>query len=199
MENLEKVENSEEKVKKHGKTRDFLDFLTSPAVATAFCTDLFTGLNPNTYYKHVRKGATVKEAILAIVDYKVMKAAGNSNNLVEEKLREEIKLSIARRRNFNHDLMEKELKVVAIADLQEVFEPIFSQINSGLIGIARKYPDTKDDVTKLLKQWEVLGEELQLEADEEVSTYVDKLMNEELDYDVNVEAGLVEPLEQEDE
>lgn len=183
------MENLEENSRKHGKTREFLDFLAKPAMQSVFIQTIYPGMNPNIYQTVVPRGSSILEAIQKITEYKILKAGGKATSLMEAKAEEEIKTSIARRRLTYHELLEKELKVVNKFDLQDLIAPVFSQIATGLIGIQRNPEKAVDIAIKLQEQLQKLGKEFQYEAEQAIGSYVEEKMTEELELDIDTEAG----------
>ena len=183
------METLEENSRKHPKTREFLEFLEKPAVQSAICEHLFVGFNPAHYYKVVGRGATVKDAIQKITAFKVQQVASKATSLMDAKLEEDMKTSIAKRRLINHDLLEKQLKVVNKEEVRQLIAPIFSQIASGLQGIQRSPERASEIVPKLVEQLQRLGKDMRLEADDTIENYVEGLMNEELELDIDTEEG----------
>lgn len=183
------MENLEETPKMHQKTRDLLEFLEKPAVSVVFREHIFPGFNPNEYNKAVRRGATIKEAIQDITAFKVQQVAKKATSLLDAKLEEDMKTSIAKRRLINHELLEKQLKVVDKEELRQVIAPVFSQIAAGLQGMQRSPERVPEILPKLIEQLQRLGKDMQLEANDVIDNYVEGLMNEELELDIDTEEG----------
>lgn len=183
------MKNIEENTRMHPKTREFLEFIEKPAVSVVFRDHIFPGFNPNEYNKAVRRGATIKEAIQDIVAFKIQQANKKATSLMDAKLEEDMKTSIAKRRLINHELLEKQLKVVDKEEEKQVIAPVFSQIASGLQGILRSPERSTEIATKLIEQLQNLGRQMLMEAADVIDNYVEGLMNEELELDIDEHEG----------
>jgi len=133
--------------------------------------------------------ATYRECIQHFIKYYRNKVNARATTMGEAKLEEDIKLSIVKRELANLELMEARSKLIDMSQLADIFEPTFAVINSGLIGVAKRHPESAKEIMRLLKSWELLGEQFGIEAKEEMDTFVDSAMSEELDVDIDPEAN----------
>jgi hypothetical protein len=139
------------------------------------------------------RDANYIECIKHHLAYLKGKVNAKRTTMGEAKLEQDIRNGKAKEVLQWLEVKEKKESLVETNVLKEQFEPVFSMVNSGLIDIARRYPETQKHIDKLLDSWRIVGDKMLQEAADNGATFVDEQLNKELDIELeepdNLEDG----------
>lgn len=127
-----------------------------------------------------KTSATYRECIHQYITYYKRKIASKSSSMMEAKLEQDIRNGIAKEElQWLQVKREKEL-LIDVSEFKDSFEPIFHLIKSGLVNLARKYPETEHEIDKILDTWFTLGEKIAVQATIDSLGYVQDMLDKEL-------------------
>jgi hypothetical protein len=164
----------------------FLSQKVSPAILSAML-----GCYPENIYQMRQDGrlppspeASYFECIKYHLEYLKGKVNARRTSMGEAKLEQDIRNGKAKEVLQWLDVKEKKESLVEVHTLKDEFEAVFHTINSGLVNITRKFPDTQKDVDKMLSSWHGLGERICEIAHEEGMAFVDAQLGTELEIEL---------------
>ncbi len=125
--------------------------------------------------------ASYRENIIWYVDYLENRATRKANNVAEASLLQKIQLDRARTEAEWLNLRVKRGELVDTTDLAITFEGYFTLMRGQLNMIARKFPETTEDVDNLLTHWNELGRAMIQRSSQAIENFVEREMNKEID------------------
>lgn len=161
----------------------------SPAVLASLL-----GINVSMIYQGRQDGklppnadATYRECIAYYCNYWKVKSSSKVSNVGEAALLQKIKLDAAKTEDQWLSIKQKRMELLDVNILAETFEPVFLHIRAQLVTIARKFPDIESHIDKTLDDLYRLGESVFKKASEELDTFIDIKLNEEVAIESNSE------------
>ncbi len=172
----------------------FLSNKVSPAILSAML-----GCYPENIYQMRQDGrlppspeASYFECIKHHLEYLKGKVNARRTTMGEAKLEQDIRNGKAKEVLQWLEVKEKKESLVEINILKEQIEPVFAMVNSGLVDVTRRFPETQKHIDKLLNSWQVVGEKLLLESASNGAAFVDAQLSAELDIELEEPDSLEE-------
>ena len=137
--------------------------------------------------------ASYRDNISWYVDYLENRATRKASNVAEASLLQKIQLDRAKTEREWINLKKERGELVDTTDLAIEFEGYFTLMRGQLNAIARKFPETIEDIDNLLSHWRDLGSTLYSKATEDIANFVEIEMNKEIDLGASKESEEGEP------
>ena len=125
--------------------------------------------------------ATYRDCIKHYTEYLQNRATKKASNVAEASLLQKIQLDRAKTESEWLNLKVKRGELVDTTDLAIEFEGYFTLMRGQLNAIARKFPETVEDIDNLLNHWHDLGNALVSNSAQEIANFVEIEMNKEID------------------
>lgn len=161
-----------------------LDEPASPAILAGLL-----GINVAMVYQAKQDGklpsdpdASYRDCILQYVKFYKDKITGRGGDLYEQKLRQEVRNGLAKEELQWLEIKRIKSELVDINSLNELLLPIIHIVKSNLMNIARKFPETTQDIDRTLETWAQLGEKIYQKSKIESIKFVQDKLEEELEY-----------------
>ncbi|MGH8709922.1 MAG: hypothetical protein ACREVA_01185 [Burkholderiales bacterium] len=122
----------------------------------------------------------------------------NKTNLYEERLKNDILLSICRQEAIIIDNKVKRGMFVDVQAFRDLFVPIFQTINDNLVSLQEDFPETAPRIKALLASWEDIGIELEELAVHNATNYVEEKINRAVTQEIESTTTEDEDEEEED-
>lgn len=108
-------------------------------------------------------------------------AGSSSPEMAEKALEVDTRLKLARTEGeyLNQKIKRKEF--IELAELEELFTPVFEHIQDQLHSLARDYPEVKHKVSAMTKSWHKLGKDIEYYARKDEEIYVKNKMEEDIE------------------
>lgn len=158
---------------------------TSPAVLAGIL-----GCSPAMVYQYRQNGmlppnsdASYRDCIKHHVLFYKNKSANKATGLSEAALLQKVQLDRARTESTWLQIKRDRGQLVETTTLAQVFEPHFLHMRTQLCSIARKFPEVQKEIDTIMNGWARLGEELRIEAQQELDDFIEMKMNEEIEID----------------
>lgn len=125
--------------------------------------------------------ATYRDCIKHYTEFLQNRATKKASNVAEASLLQKIQLDRAKTESEWLNLKVKRGELVDTTDLAIEFEGYFTLMRGQLNAIARKFPETVEDIDNLLNHWSDLGNALVSNSAQEIANFVEIEMNKEID------------------
>ena len=125
--------------------------------------------------------ATYRDCIKHYTEFLQNRATKKASNVAEASLLQKIQLDRAKTESEWLNLKVKRGELVDTTDLAIGFEGYFTLMRGQLNAIARKFPETVEDIDNLLNHWSDLGNALVSNSAQEIANFVEIEMNKEID------------------
>jgi hypothetical protein len=125
--------------------------------------------------------ATYRESIKHYTEFLQNRASKKASNVAEASLLQKIQLDRAKTETEWLNLKVKRGELVDTSDLAIEFEGFFTLMRGQLNAIARKFPETVEDIDGLLAHWNELGRTLLAKASEDLENFVEREMNKDIE------------------
>jgi hypothetical protein len=125
--------------------------------------------------------ATYRDCIKHYTEFLQNRATKKASNVAEASLLQKIQLDRAKTESEWLNLKVKRGELVDTTDLAIEFEGYFTLMRGQLNAIARKFPETVEDIDNLLNHWNDLGNALVSNSAQEIANFVEIEMNKEID------------------
>ena len=125
--------------------------------------------------------ATYRDCIKHYTEFLQNRATKKASNVAEASLLQKIQLDRAKTESEWLNLKVKRGELVDTTDLAIEFEGYFTLMRGQLNAIARKFPETVEDIDNLLNHWSDLGNALISNSAQEIANFVEIEMNKEID------------------
>ena len=125
--------------------------------------------------------ASYRDCIYHYVTYYKNAAVVKSTSLTDADLEQRILLNRAKTEGQLWENMKTRKELIDVKLLAERFEPYFVNVRSGLHGLARKFPEAKETINKLLLEWNEVGKGLLEKTDQQLAELVQEQLEEKLD------------------
>lgn len=132
--------------------------------------------------------ATYRDCIKHYTEYLQNRATKKASNVAEASLLQKIQLDRAKTEREWINLKKERGELVDTTDLAIEFEGYFTLMRGQLNAIARKFPETTEDIDNLLSHWRDLGSTLYSKATEDIANFVEIEMNKEIDLGASEES-----------
>jgi hypothetical protein len=133
--------------------------------------------------------ATYRDCIKHYTEFLQNRATKKASNVAEASLLQKIQLDRAKTESEWLNLKVKRGELVDTTDLAIEFEGYFTLMRGQLNAIARKFPETVEDIDNLLNHWSDLGNALVSNSAQEIANFVEIEMNKEIDLGETEEEG----------
>jgi len=128
---------------------------------------------------------TYYDCIHHYLDYYRKKSTKTNRNLLEEKVKAEIKLSQVKQATlwlaYNKDAGE----LIDANEFLELIQPVFTTIQDNLNNISEQFPETREKINHILKDLATTGNRLEEQCIQEKRAFIENKLNEELLPDVD--------------
>ena len=125
--------------------------------------------------------ATYRESIHQYIHYYKKKINSKSTSMGEAKLAQDIRNGIAKEELQWLEIKREKEQLIDVAEMKDLFEPIFQIIRSSLVNLTRQYPETETTVDNMLNGWYVLGGKIAAKAGQEADDFVQSMLEKELE------------------
>ena len=125
--------------------------------------------------------ATYRECIHQYTHYYKKKINSKSTSMGEAKLAQDIRNGIAKEELQWLEIKREKEQLIDVAEIKDLFEPIFHIIRSSLVNLARQYPETQKDIDNMLNGWNTLGGKIAAKAGQEADDFVQSMLEKELE------------------
>jgi hypothetical protein len=125
--------------------------------------------------------ATYRDCIKHYTEFLQKRATKKASNVAEASLLQKIQLDRAKTESEWLNLKVKRGEFVDTTDLAIEFEGYFTLMRGQLNAIARKFPESVEDIDNLLNHWSDLGNALVSNSAQEIANFVEIEMNKEID------------------
>lgn len=182
---------------KRGKQLVDINGEVSPAVLAGIL-----GCNVSMVYQYRQDGklppnsdASLRDCLKHHVTYWKNKSIQKATGLSEAALLQKVQLDRARTEATWLQIKRDRGELVDTAKLAQTFEPHFLHLRTQLCSLARKNPSLQVEIDKIMAGWAKLGEEMKLQATEELDNFIQTQMEKE----VEIEDADLEEVEGEDD
>lgn len=125
--------------------------------------------------------ASYKECIQQYIKHYKTKVNSRATSMGEAKLVQDIRNGIAKEElQWLEVKKEKEL-LIDVNEMKDLFEPVFHIVKMGLVNLTRKYPETQETIDNILDSWFRLGERISARASGDSISYVQNMLEKEID------------------
>ena len=170
----------------------------SPAVLAGLL-----GCNVSMVYQYRQDGklppnsdASLRDCIKHHITFWKNKSIQKATGLSEAALLQKVQLDRARTEATWLQIKRDRGELVDTEVLAQTFEPHFLHMRTQLCSLARKHPDLQVELDKIMSGWARLGEDMKLQAEEELSNFIQTQMEQEIEIE---DAEFAESEEDEDE
>jgi hypothetical protein len=122
--------------------------------------------------------ATYRECIHHYLTYWRGRASKKASNMAELLAQQEYELKRVKTEREWLAVKKEKGELLDIQVLAEQLEPVFLQLRTQLVALARRYPVVIEDVDKILDGWDKAGQEMFKIAEAELQTFIEERMNE---------------------
>lgn len=145
------------------------------------------GINVSQIYQFRQDGklppnsdASYRECIKWHLTFYKTKSISKASSMGEAALIQKIKLDTAKTEQTWLSIKKDRGELVDVEILAEQFESHFIHMRMQLCAIARRKPEMEKDIDKILSEWCRLGKGLMKKSEEELNTFIEKKMEEEI-------------------
>lgn len=148
------------------------------------------GVNVSQIYSFRKDGklpfsprASLRKCLLHHLDYYRSRSLRRAGNVGDADLIQKIKLNKAKTEQTWLAVRKERGELVDVELLSEQFEPHFLHLRMQLHSLARKHPELREGLDKVLEEWSLLGEKLMRVSKEQLGQFIQKQLEDEPDYD----------------
>ena len=124
--------------------------------------------------------SSIAECISFHCDQLRQLTSGITSDLAEQALIADTKLKISRMEGNYLDQKIKRGEFLEVAELSELFSPVFEHIQEQLHALARDFPIVHDKVVSMTRSWNKLGEDITSYAKKDEHIFVQAKINEDV-------------------
>lgn len=124
--------------------------------------------------------ASYRECIHQYLHYYKKKINSKSTSMGEAKLAQDIRNGIAKEELQWLEIKREKEQLIDVAEMKDLFEPIFQIIRSSLVNLSRQYPETQKEVDNMMNSWFTLGEKIATKASQDANDFVQSMLEKEL-------------------
>lgn len=125
--------------------------------------------------------ASYKECIKHHLTFWKNRTAAKANNLTEAVMLAELRLKEPKIEREWLAVKKERAELLEVNKLAEVLEPVFLAVRTQLCSLARKHPEVREGVDKILEGWERMGKETFALASQENDDFIKNMMEKDLD------------------
>ena len=128
--------------------------------------------------------SSYRDCIQHYVQFHKRRSNLKSSSVVERKLIQDIRLSMAKEEMQWLDIKKNKQELIDKQEFARILIPIFNLVRSGLVNITREYPQTQERIDSVMKTWVNLGEQLKELGLLNAETYVNSMLEKEVDIEL---------------
>lgn len=127
-----------------------------------------------------RKTASYRECIQHYVDFYKKKMVSKSSNMMEAKIAQDVRNGIAKEEMQWLEIKKTKEQLVDVAEMKDLFEPIFHVMKSTLVNLSRKYPEIRKDLDNTMESLFTLGDAIERKAKQDSQFFVESMLSKDL-------------------
>lgn len=127
-----------------------------------------------------RKTASYRECIQHYVDFYKKKMVSKSSNMMEAKIAQDVRNGIAKEEMQWLEIKKTKEQLVDVAEMKDLFEPIFHVMKSTLVNLSRKYPEIRKDLDNTMESLFTLGDAIEKKAKQDSQFFVESMLSKDL-------------------
>lgn len=169
----------------HAEFNTMLDSPHSPAVLAGIL-----GVNVSLIYQMRQSNklppdsnASYRACLQHHLTYYKNAAARRASNITDAAALQKIKLDEARTEREWLSVRTERRELVDTKELAMQLEPFFNTLRSQLVALTRELPETIPSVDRMLQEWSLLGEQMQFEAENTFTEFVNTQTSKVFDFE----------------
>lgn len=159
-----------------------LDQKPSPAILASLL-----GITEPMIYKYRETGklpsrisASYQECLTHHIEYLKKQAAGKAGTILELKMEKETRKIMAQEEEILLNMKIRREQYGDYKELKELFEPIFMLIQSNLVNISRKFPETMEEIDNAIDTLNSLGVRIADKAEADGNAFIKEMLERDL-------------------
>lgn len=130
-----------------------------------------------------KTSASYRENIRQYIYHYKKKVSSRSTSMGEAKLAQDIRNGIAKEELQWLEIKKEKELLIDVAEMKELFEPVFQIIRSSLVNVARRHPETVNEIDNMLASLSELGTKIAIRANEDAESFVQSMLEKELTFE----------------